>query len=387
MRGAMITAGVGLLLAVTATEGQTQIPPDWDPVDERNRPTNWQYGPRWSLDEPIIWNPIMEKIQNGEPIIGATIRGTDPRIYCAVAASGYDFTWVEMQHEAITHEQMARMWAQCPGPAVPGVRIAHESEGNLQMPADMGALFIAVPTIDTVEEAQRAVDFVYHPPMGRRSSGGGQGPGQLWGSVPGGFRATWNDNVVLILMIETLMGVKNAREIARIPGVDGLFAAAGDLGNFSGYGEGDPEYEMLITEIEEAALEAGKILCGPLRWMGVRENYTCFQASSEAGLIRSGAQSQLASANQRWNAMIAGVDPDHESDLAQLLMEISGQCGSLVYEADCYDAVEQAVGAAEGMTGADREALANRLSEVVENTPALGSRIRDIAQSGGLTLD
>ena len=52
----------------------------------------------------------------------------------------------------------------------------------------------------------------------------------MWGGVPGGYRATINDNIVLILMIETLEGVRNAHEIAKIEGVDALFAASGDLG-------------------------------------------------------------------------------------------------------------------------------------------------------------
>ncbi len=75
----------------------------------------------------------------------------------------------------------------------------------------------------------------------------------MWGSVPGGYRATANDNIVLILMIETIEGVKNAHEIAKIPGVDALFAASGDLGNFSGFAQGSPDYERLINVVHDAA--------------------------------------------------------------------------------------------------------------------------------------
>jgi 2-keto-3-deoxy-L-rhamnonate aldolase RhmA len=39
----------------------------------------------------------------------------------------------------------------------------------------------------------------------------------MWGGVPGGYRSTINDNIVLILMIETLEGLKNADEIAKVP--------------------------------------------------------------------------------------------------------------------------------------------------------------------------
>jgi hypothetical protein len=61
----------------------------------------------------------------------------------------------------------------------------------------------------------------------------------MWGNVPGGYRNTINDNFVLILMIETLEGLKNADAIAKVPGVPAIFAASGDLGNFSGFRQGN----------------------------------------------------------------------------------------------------------------------------------------------------
>ena len=67
----------------------------------------------------------------------------------------------------------------------------------------------------------------------------------MWGRVPGGYRNTINDNIVLILMIETLEGLKNAAAIAKVPGVTAIFAASGDLGNFSGYRQGTPDYERV----------------------------------------------------------------------------------------------------------------------------------------------
>ena len=191
----------------------------------------------------------MRKLLDGGPMIGGTIRATDPRTYCAMAAAGYDFMWVEMQHEATSWEQVARLWRTCPGPAAPGTRIAYADEREIQHATDMGAAVIVVPTVDTASRRRRppSTGPTFRPWAGAARAAG-QGPGEIWNNVPGGYRQTWNDNVVLILMIETLEGVEAAREIAKIPGVDGLFAASGDLGNFSGFGEGDAEYEALITE-------------------------------------------------------------------------------------------------------------------------------------------
>jgi 2-keto-3-deoxy-L-rhamnonate aldolase RhmA len=114
----------------------------------------------------------------------------------------------------------------------------------------------------------------------------------MWGGVPGGYRNTINDNLVLVLMIETLEGLKNADEIAKVPGVSAVFAATGDLGNFSGYRQATPDYERAINIVHDAAVNAGVRLCGPLTWRD-RPDFTCFQAGSETAAITRGAAAEL----------------------------------------------------------------------------------------------
>ncbi len=244
-----------------------------------------------------IWNPAMIKMKQGGKVTGATLFGaTDPSVYCAMANAGYDFIWTEMQHDQKEWQAVARMWRTCPtAKAVPGVRVAYTDEREIQHALDAGALVLVVPTVDTVEEAREVVDWTYFPPLGRRSNGGGQAfdPG-MWGSVPGGYRATANDNIVLVLMIETLEGVKNAAAIARVPGVTAIFAASGDLSNFSGYRQGQPDYERLVNIVHDAAIGAGVRLCGPFAWRD-RPDFTCFQAGSETALIARGAAAELGS--------------------------------------------------------------------------------------------
>jgi len=89
-----------------------------------------------------------------------------------------------------------------------------------------------------------------------------------------------------------LEGVKNAHEIAKIPGVDALFAASGDLGNFSGFPQGSPDYERLINVVHDAAIGAGKRLCGPFAWRD-RPDFTCFQNASETAAIAAGVAAEL----------------------------------------------------------------------------------------------
>lgn len=256
----------------------------------------WKYGPAWNPPpNSKIWNPVKLKMMQGGKVTGGTLfAASDPSTYCAMANAGYDFIWTEMQHNARDWDSVARMWRTCPyAKAVPGVRVAYTDEREIQHAADAGALVIVVPTVDTVEEAIAARDWAFYPPLGKRSNGGGQAfESAMWGGVPGGYRATINDNLVLILMIETLEGIKNAYEIAKVPGVTAVFAASGDLGNFSGYAQGTPDYERLINVVHDAALAAGKRLCGPLSWRD-RPDFTCFQAGSETAAIARGAAVEL----------------------------------------------------------------------------------------------
>ena len=256
----------------------------------------WKYGPAFAPPAGAkIWNPVKLKMLEGAKVTGGTLlSATDPTTYCAMANAGYDFIWTEMQHDQRSWGAVETMWRTCPrAKAVPGVRVAYTDEREIQHAMDAGALVLVVPTIDTVEEAVEARDWAYFPPLGRRSQGGGTAFSQeMWGGVPGGYRNTINDNLVLILMVETLEGLKNADAIAKVPGVTAVFAASTDLGNFSGYRQGNPDYERAINIVHDAAIKAGVRLCGPIAWRD-RPDFTCFQAGSETAAIARGVAAEL----------------------------------------------------------------------------------------------
>ncbi len=258
--------------------------------------SKWKYGPAFNPPtDAKIWNPVKLKMMRGEKVTGGTFfSSSDPSTYCAMANAGYDFIWTEMQHDSRDWENVAKMWQACPhAKAVPGVRVAYADEREIQHAMDAGALVIVIPTVRTVEEGMAARDWTYFPPLGKRSQGGGPAfSPDFWGSVPGGYRNTINDNVVLIEMIETVGGVAQSREIAAIPGVDAVFAASGDLANFSGYKQGDPDYERLINAVHDAAIATGKRLCGPFAWRD-RPDFTCFQNASETAAIARGVAAEL----------------------------------------------------------------------------------------------
>jgi 2-keto-3-deoxy-L-rhamnonate aldolase RhmA len=142
------------------------------------RPGDVELRPPRSTRRPArkIWNPVKLKMLQGGKVTGGTFFGAgDASTYCAMANAGYDFVWTEMQHDQRDWETVARLWRTCPhAKAVPGVRVAYTDEREIQHALDAGALVIVVPTVDTVEEAVEARNWVYFPPLGRGATAAGR---------------------------------------------------------------------------------------------------------------------------------------------------------------------------------------------------------------------
>jgi 2-keto-3-deoxy-L-rhamnonate aldolase RhmA len=239
-----------------------------------------------------IYNTVKQKLAEGKQVVGATVLVSTPELYCAVAGSGFDFTWIEMQHSPLTYQDVARMIASCKtAPAIPFVRVPDATEGDIQKATDIGALGIIVPMVDTVEKAEAAVRFAKYPPVGRRSQGNGQYG--FWGND---YRETANQNIMVVAMIENPAGVEISDRIASVPGIDVVFVASTDLSSFSGRRQGDPEYESMVTRVKDAVLKAGRKVGGPMAWRN-RQGYSFFQGPGEAALLRCGARVSLGLPN------------------------------------------------------------------------------------------
>ena len=257
-----------------------------------------------------IFNTVKQKLSEGSQVVGGTVSTADPDIYCAVANSGFDFTWIEMQHSPLTYTDVARMiWACRDAPAIPFIRVPDATEGDIQKATDIGALGIIIPMVDDIEKVRDAVTFAKYPPLGKRSQGGGQYRA-LWGDD---YRQAANENIMIVAMIESPAGVEIAQEIADVPGVDVVFAASSDLGSFTGRRQGDPAYEALVTEIKDATLGADRALGGPLAWMTSREGYSFFQGPGATSLVRTGARVVLDAADP-CRSLPAGVAPVEGED-------------------------------------------------------------------------
>jgi hypothetical protein len=267
----LIAAAVVGAAATTVAAGGTNLV-NTGPID----PATWIPGPAY--DAPAnnpIWNPAKRYRLDGKEWALATVSSYSLANYCGPNGAGktgaveYPATWTEQQHSNLDWTQIWAMWSQpCayvpltgPGkPVTPGSRISTLLKRDIQKAVDGGAMVLVVPTVDSVEEAQDIIDLVYYPPIGHREYGPSQAE-KMYANVPGGYRQTFNDNLVLVFMIETILGSQAASDIGANGHVDGLFGATSDLGNFSGYLSGNVDYERLIKNAYDAAHAHGERAC------------------------------------------------------------------------------------------------------------------------------
>jgi 2-keto-3-deoxy-L-rhamnonate aldolase RhmA len=213
-----------------------------------------------------LYNTAKQKLREGKQVFSFTQSRMDPAGYCE-SAKHYDYAWFEMQHSTLEFRDVEAMIAACPkAPAIPMIRLPDAQEWHIQHALDIGALGVIIPTVDDVERAREAVKWAHFPPLGRRSSGGGQFS-RIWGGNGVNYRETFNDNVLVVVMIESPTGVANAHEIAAVPGIDVVIIGNADMTNFSGFPQNDEHYQALITKVHDETLRAGKI------WGQANANY------------------------------------------------------------------------------------------------------------------
>lgn len=198
-------------------------------------------------------NKLKQILQNGKPAIGSWLGSSDPYGVEMMASLGFDWLIIDMEHIPLNQESLRNMLMACKGSESDViVRVSLNSRNYIQAALDLGAQGVMVPMVNSTEDAERAVQFARYPPLGRR----GFGPlraGQ-YGKNEADYRRSANEETLLFVQIETPEAVKNAEEILKVEGVDGLFIGNGDLMNFMNEGQsGSSAVQRVVDDLIKLA--------------------------------------------------------------------------------------------------------------------------------------
>jgi 2-keto-3-deoxy-L-rhamnonate aldolase RhmA len=146
------------------------------------------------------------------------------------ASAGADFLVLDQEHSGFSSERLrtSLLGARTVPDLVPIVRVPSASDSHaLAVALDLGALGVMVPMVQSPEDAEAVVRAVRYPPAGDR------GFGVLFDDEHGGDVVSYleyaNDEILVIVQVETTRGLDAAEEIAAVEGVDVLWPGHFDL--------------------------------------------------------------------------------------------------------------------------------------------------------------
>jgi 4-hydroxy-2-oxoheptanedioate aldolase len=196
------------------------------------------------------------------PVIGTFQVMPGPAVTETLVLAGADVVCLDAEHAALdvaTLEHHVRAAQSVDGTVL--IRVP-EVGAYLSRGLDMGAAGVVVPRVGGRDQAAAAVSAVRFPPAGARGIGGARAAG--YGLAMEDYRATADDELLLVVMVETRAGLDNVGEISAVDGVDVVFVGPVDLASSLGVPAGSPTHDAAVRTIIDTALAAGRhvgILC------------------------------------------------------------------------------------------------------------------------------
>jgi len=223
--------------------------------------------PRMSESPDPIWvNPVKQKLQRGEPVIGIVISVNSVEVAAQAASLGFDFLWVEMEHSPIDLSTLRNMVLATRGlPAPVFARPAVNELWTAKRVLDAGVMGVIFPFTRTAELARQAAAACRYPPHGLRGSGADLASFS-W-PTRGNYYDSADRNVLVVAVVEDVSAVENIEAIAATPGIDVLFIGTSDLSFSLGLrgAQDNPKLDEAVARIVAAARQHGKYLGRPAR--------------------------------------------------------------------------------------------------------------------------
>lgn len=194
-------------------------------------------------------------MEQGKPTLGSWLSVSSCQSAEVMSYIGFDWLVIDMEHAPHSFETVENMIRTIERTeVVPMVRVSWNDPVLMKLALDRGAKGIVVPWVNTKEEAAKAVSGCMFPPKGLRGIGGGRTT--KYDLDEGKYMAEANDDVLVIIQIETISAVDSIDEIFEVEGLGGAFIGPADLSASMGmFGQlGRPEFEAAVMKV----LEAGK---------------------------------------------------------------------------------------------------------------------------------
>jgi 4-hydroxy-2-oxoheptanedioate aldolase len=190
--------------------------------------------------------------------VATILSGTnDPDLIDQLGTLDIDGIWLEGEHGGVDYADLGNLTRACDlWGKTSVVRVMDNDYATIYRTLDRGAQGIVVPHVNNRAEAEAVVEAGKFAPLGKRG---------MFTSRQGfgvdAYLKTANDQSLLIVLIEDIVGVRNLDEILKVDQIDVFFVAPNDLATSMGHigNMGHPDVQQTIDGAISKIVQAGRV--------------------------------------------------------------------------------------------------------------------------------
>ncbi|UTL85180.1 4-hydroxy-2-oxoheptanedioate aldolase [Serratia marcescens] len=199
----------------------------------------------------MLTNHFKRALQEKRPQIGLWLGLCSSYSAELLAGAGFDWLLIDGEHAPNNVQTvLGQLQAVAPYPSQPVVRPPWNDAVIIKQLLDVGAQTLLIPMIQNAEQALDAVRATRYPPHGVRGVGSALARASRWNRVPDYLQQA-DEQMCVLVQIETREAVKNLEAILQVEGVDGVFIGPADLSADMGFA-GNPQHPEVQRTIDDA---------------------------------------------------------------------------------------------------------------------------------------
>lgn len=200
---------------------------------------------------PAPLNRFKQALASGETVIGCWLGLGDAYAAEIMGTAGFDWLVIDGEHAPNDIRSMRdQLIALEASDSHAVVRVPIGETWMIKQALDIGAQTVLVPMVESAAQAQDLVAACRYPPAGARGVGAALARASRYSGLTD-YVTTADDQICLLVQVESRAGLDALDEILAVDGVDGVFIGPADLAADMGHG-GDSGAEPVQAAIRDA---------------------------------------------------------------------------------------------------------------------------------------
>lgn len=212
-------------------------------------------------------NTFKQSLLAGKPQYGLWLGLSESFSAEICAGAGFDWLLIDAEHGPNDLRTiLSQLQATAPYCSQPVVRPPQGDHVLIKQLLETGVQTLLIPMVESAAQAAGLVQAMRYPPEGIRGVGSALARASRWGRI-GDYALRANDEMCLLVQVETRAGMENLDAIMQVAGVNGVFFGAADLAASCGH-LGQSTHPEIVAMIKDglrrvsAVGKAGGVLCG-----------------------------------------------------------------------------------------------------------------------------